>query len=97
MENSFKELQLSDPIAIALAVVSLLVMIIGTSIAYATLRRTPKLPKPHITPVCLTILGAETHSGHTDLPTYQSGMARMGFNRQTGHHTKPLVFDLPRV
>ena len=40
-------------------------------------RRTPKLPKPPITPVCTTILGVEMNGHVRDLPGYSRPPASM--------------------
>lgn len=64
-----------DPIPAIDAIVN----IVGTGIAIATLRRNPKQPKP-FTPVSTMILTIDQDRG-PDLPTYDPGMSRMGFDR----------------
>ncbi|WP_157082392.1 hypothetical protein [Sphingomonas pruni] len=66
----------------SIAIATLVVGIIAAIIAYLTLRRTPKLPKPASSPVSTTILTAPMNKGVTDLPSFQPGMARMGFDRR---------------
>lgn len=62
-----------------LTAIETIATIIGTAIAIAALRRTPKQHKPY-TPVSTTILTIDQNRG-PDLPTYDPGMKRMGFDR----------------
>lgn len=63
----------------ALAIIGTVATIVSVYIGYLVLRRTPKLPKPPIMPTCTTILGASIDNHISDLPTFSSGMRRMGF------------------
>ena len=58
----------------ALAIITIVVAIVGVYVGYLTLRRTPKPPKPSITPTCTTILGASMESGIKDLPAFSPSM-----------------------
>lgn len=68
-----------------IALASLAVGILTLIVALAQLRRTAKLkrdPNP-IMPVSTLILGADMASHGRDLPTYSSGITRMGFSRRS--------------
>ena len=69
---------MTDPNTI-LAAIGTIATIVGTGAAIVTLRRTPKRPKP-FTPVSTTILTI-AHDRGPDLPIYDPGMKRMGFDR----------------
>jgi hypothetical protein len=48
---------------------------------FAMFRRTPKLPKPPITPTSTMIVAVDMTRSGRDLPTYSPGMKRTGFGR----------------
>lgn len=70
---------MTDPITTILAAIGTIATIVCAWTAIATLRRTPKQSKT-FTPVSTTILTIAPDRG-PDLPTYDPGMKRMGFDR----------------
>jgi hypothetical protein len=70
---------MTDPITTILAAIATIAAIVSALTDIATHRRTTKQHKPY-TPVSTTILTIDQNRG-PDLPTYDPGMKRMGFDR----------------